>query len=251
MAEPVASANILEIDGLSVSYGGVQSLDGVSLAVPDGRAACLLGPNGAGKTTLLRAVSGLLPFHGGRVARGHVRYRGEDIRGCDAAALVRRGIVQVLEGRHVFAELSVDENLKAGGFSRSDRGRKAQLRADVLELFPVLGQRMKQSAGLLSGGEQQMLAIGRALMSDPKLLLLDEPSLGLAPLVIRSIGQALRRIHDAGVAILLVEQSSALAVSVAEQGYLIDTGTIRASGPTRELLADEQVRSAYLGVTGS
>jgi branched-chain amino acid transport system ATP-binding protein len=242
---------VLEIDGLSVSYGGVQSLHEVSLAVPDGEAVCLLGPNGAGKTTLLRAVSGLLQFHGGRVTAGHVRYRGEDIIGCDAASLVRRGIVQVLEGRHVFRELSVDENLKAGGFSRRDRGRTAQLRAEVVELFPVLGERMRQSAGLLSGGEQQMLAIGRALMSDPTLLLLDEPSLGLAPLVIRSIGQALRRIHEGGVSILLVEQSSSLALSVARRGYLIDTGSVRASGSTRELLADENVRSAYLGVTGS
>jgi branched-chain amino acid transport system ATP-binding protein len=242
---------ILEIEDLSVAYGGVKSLHGLSLRVPARGAVCLLGPNGAGKTTLLRAVSGLLAFHGGRVTGGRIRYQGEEIVRREAAALVRGGLAQVLEGRHVFSELTVEENLRAGGFSRGSRARAAELRAEVFELFPVLPQRLKQKAGLLSGGEQQMLAIGRALMSDPKLLMLDEPSLGLAPLVIRSIGQALRRIHENGVAILLVEQSSALAVSVTDEGYLVDTGTVRASGKTRELLADEQVRATYLGVTGS
>jgi branched-chain amino acid transport system ATP-binding protein len=239
---------VLEVEGLSVSYGGVTGLEDVTLEVPQGGAVCLLGPNGAGKTTLLRAISGLLGFHGGRVTRGRIRYLGEETTRADPARLVRRGLAQVLEGRHVFPELSVEENLRAGGFACSERRRRAEIRADLLDLFPILGQRLGQPAGLLSGGEQQMLAIARALMSDPRLLLLDEPSLGLAPLVIRSIGDALRRIHANGVAILLVEQSSALALSVASHGYLIDSGAIRSSGATRELLADDRVRAAYLGV---
>ncbi len=247
-AEPATRPAVLELDDVTVSYGGVQALRGVSLAVPDGAAVCLLGPNGAGKTSLLRAVSGLLGYRGGRIVGGQIRYGGRLVTGRDAARLVRTGIAQVLEGRHVFGELSVDENLRAGGFSNTDRSRAAELRAQILELFPVLGARLRQSAGYLSGGEQQMLVIGRALMSDPKLLLLDEPSLGLAPLVIRSIGQALRRINEAGVAILLVEQSSALAKAVASDGYLIDNGVIRASGPIGRLLDDEAVRATYLGV---
>ncbi len=238
----------LEIEGLAVAYGGVQALHGVSLEVPAGGAVCLLGPNGAGKSTLLRAISGLLAFHGGRVTAGRVRYQGEEVLGRESARLVKEGVAQVLEGRHVFAELTVDENLRAGGFTRRDRGRSGELRQRVLDLFPVLGERLRQPAGLLSGGEQQMLAIGRALMSDPRLLLLDEPSLGLAPLVIRSIGAALKQINCDGVGVLLVEQSSALATAVAPNGYLIDTGEVVASGPTRQLLADAQLRSAYLGV---
>jgi branched-chain amino acid transport system ATP-binding protein len=226
----------------------VQALHGVSLVVEDRAAVCLLGPNGAGKTSLLRAVSGLLAYQGGRILNGQIRYNGRAVAGRDPARLVRDGIAQVLEGRHVFTELSVDENLRAGAFSHHDRARATELRDQVIELFPVLGERLRLSAGYLSGGEQQMLVIGRALMSDPRLLLLDEPSLGLAPLVIRSIGQALRRINETGVTILLVEQSSALAKAVAPQGYLIDTGVIRAGGPTGELLADEQVRATYLGV---
>lgn len=247
-AETAAAPPLLEIDNVTVSYGGVQALRGVSLAVHVGAAVCLLGPNGAGKTSLLRAVSGLLAYRGGRIVGGQIRYKGRAVGGRDAARLVQGGIAQVLEGRHVFGELTVDENLRAGGFSNTDRKRAAELRAQILELFPVLGDRLRQHAGYLSGGEQQMLVIGRALMSDPTLLLLDEPSLGLAPLVIRSIGQALRRINTAGVSILLVEQSSALAKAVAAEGYLIDNGVIRASGPTGLLLDDEAVRATYLGL---
>jgi ABC-type branched-subunit amino acid transport system ATPase component len=252
MTSPGAvDAHLLEIEDLTVAYGGVQALHGVSLVVPDGGAVCLLGPNGAGKTSLLRAVSGLLAYQGGRIVRGQIRYDGRPITGRDPARLVRSGIAQVLEGRHVFGELTVDENLRAGAFSSKNRARTAELRAGIVELFPVLGDRLRQYAGYLSGGEQQMLAIGRALMSDPRLLLLDEPSLGLAPLVIRSIGQALRKINETGVSVLLVEQSSALAKAVAPEGYLIDTGVIRASGSTGQLLSDEQVRATYLGVAST
>ena len=242
------SAPILDVADLTVRYDGVLGLDGVSLRVPRGGAVSLLGPNGAGKTTLLRAVSGLLGFHGGRVAGGSVMYDGRTVTGRDAAQLVRDGIVQVLEGRHVFAELTVAENLRAGAFSRRNRHRINESMDQVLGLFPQLRQRLRQPAGLLSGGEQQMLAISRALMGKPRLLLLDEPSLGLAPLAVRGIGEALRRINAAGVGILLVEQSSALAEAVTNQGYLLETGCIRASGRTHELLADKQVRAVYLGV---
>ena len=239
---------LLELRGLSVAYGGVRALDGVSVTVPAGGAVCLLGPNGAGKTTALRAVSGLLRFHGGRITAGQILYDGRDVTGSFASALVEAGIVQVLEGRHVFGDLSVGDNLRAGAFTRRDRRRTNERLDEVVELFPVLRERIRQPAGLLSGGEQQMLAIGRALMGDPKLLMLDEPSLGLAPLVVRSIGETLRRVHQSGVAVLMVEQSSALAAAVTSDGYLLETGSVRASGPTRQLVADQSVRAVYLGV---
>ncbi|HET9077129.1 MAG TPA: ABC transporter ATP-binding protein [Acidimicrobiales bacterium] len=241
---------LLAIDGLTVGYGPVLALESVRVTVEEGGAVSLLGPNGAGKTTLLRAVSGLLRFHGGRVNAGAISFDGVRIDRLDAADRVRRGIAQVLEGRHVFPELSVDENLKAGQYTnrRSSHPQSQAIRDEVMALFPVLGQRLTQPAGLLSGGEQQMVAIGRALMSSPRLLLLDEPSLGLAPLVVRSIGTALSAINQRGVTILLVEQSTALATSLTSRSYLMETGTIRAEGPTAALLADGAVRAAYLGV---
>ena len=245
------SSGLLEVDDLSVFYGGVCALDHVSLRVPEGGAVALLGPNGAGKSTVLRAISGLLRFHGGRIAGGRVRLAGADITGTDAAKLVGSGVVQVLEGRHVFADLSVEENLRAGAFQAPNRDRIASVRDEVLDLFPRLSERLDQPAGLLSGGEQQMLAIGRALMGQPKLLLLDEPSLGLAPLLVRAIGDALRQINSGGVSVFLVEQSSALATAVTSEAYLLETGEIRASGPTGQLLGDEQVRAVYLGVKTS
>jgi ABC-type branched-subunit amino acid transport system ATPase component len=239
---------LLELVGLSVSYGGVQALEEVSVQVADGGSVCLLGPNGAGKTTLLRAISGLLRFHGGRITAGSIRYGGRDVTGAFASNLVKAGIVQVLERRHVFPDLTVAENLRSGAFTRRDRRRSAERQAEVIDMFPVLGQRLRQAAGLLSGGEQQMLAIGRALMGEPRLLLLDEPSLGLAPLVVQSIGETLVRIRRAGVSILLVEQSSALASAVTDDGYLLETGRVRTVGPTGELVSDQQVRAVYLGV---
>jgi len=244
----VDESPLLELRSLSVTYGGVQALDSISLRVPQGGAVSLLGPNGAGKTTVLRAVSGLLGFHGGRVTSGEVRFDGESVTGSFAFKLVRRGVAQVLEGRHVFADLTVEENLRAGAFCVAERHRVSGRLEEMVELFPVLGERRRQPAGLLSGGEQQMLAIARALMGEPRLLMLDEPSLGLAPLVVRSIGEALRTVHESGVAILLVEQSSALATAVTDEAYLLETGRVRASAPTRELLADSSVREVYLGV---
>jgi len=239
---------LLEVRDLKVTYGAVLALDGVTLEVAEGGAACLLGPNGAGKTTLLRAVSGLLHFHGGRIVAGEVRYAGKVVTGADPSRLVAAGVAQVLEGRRVFTNLTVEDNLRAGRLRCRSRAGGAEVRDRVLSLFPRLGERLDQPAGLLSGGEQQMLAIARALMSSPRLLLLDEPSLGLAPLVTQGIGTALGQINADGVTLLVVEQSSALAQAITSDGYLIETGEIRASGPTAQLLADEQVRATYLGL---
>lgn len=246
----MAAEPLLELQGVSAAYGGVLAAEDISLTVPSGGAVCLLGPNGAGKTTILRAISGILGFHGGRVIRGRVRFRGRDVTGMSAERLVRQGVSQVLERRHVFGDLTVGENLRAGAFVSRDRNRTAQRHEMVLELFPILRDRMRQQAGLLSGGEQQMLAIARALMGEPVLLLLDEPSLGLAPLVVASIGEALGEARArTDLSILLVEQSSAMAGAVSEHGYLLESGQIRADGPTATLLADDTVRSVYLGAS--
>jgi len=242
------SAMLLEVEGLRVTYGGaVLALDGVGFAVPEGGSVALLGANGAGKTTALRAVTGLLRFHGGQVTAGSVRFDGRPIRPSGAATLVAAGIAQVLEGRRVFADLTVAENLRVGAFPGRARPREREIRKELTELFPMLAERADQPAGLLSGGQQQVLAIARALMSQPRLLLLDEPSLGLAPRVVAEIGQALRAINERGCALLLVEQSTALALRATAYAYLLETGRIRAHARTAELLADERVRASYLG----
>jgi branched-chain amino acid transport system ATP-binding protein len=239
---------LLEVEELRVTYGGVVlAVDGVSFSVPEGGAVALLGANGAGKTTALRAVTGLLRFHGGQVTSGSIRFAGRSIVRTDAASLVAAGIAQVLEGRRIFADLTVAENLRVGAFAGRARRREREVREELGQLFPVLAERSDQPAGLLSGGQQQMLAIARALMSQPRLLLLDEPSLGLAPRVVAEIGQALRTINERGCAVLLVEQSTALALRATEYAYLLETGRIRAHAPTAELLADERVRASYLG----
>ena len=241
--------SLLEVNNLTVRYGGaVLALDGAGFSVEEAGAVALLGANGAGKTTVLRAISGLLRFHGGAVTQGSVRFDGRSIVGRDTARLVSQGIGQVLEGRRVFRDLTVAENLRAGGFSAKDRSRESSVLERVMELFPVLRERVAQPAGLLSGGEQSMLAIGRALMAQPRLLLLDEPSLGLAPLVVAQIGVALQRINAEGTAILLVDQSTALALEVTRHAHLLETGRVVAAGPTAELLADPKVREAYLGI---
>ena len=247
-ASASADASLLEVDGLRVTYGGsVLALDGASFSVPPGGAVALVGANGAGKTTALRAVTGLLRFHGGQVAAGAIRFAGRATTGADAASLVGAGIAQVLEGRRVFAELTVAENLRVGAFQSRTRRRERELRNELGALFPVLAERAGQPAGQLSGGQQQVLAIARALMAEPQLLLLDEPSLGLAPLAVAQIGEALRTINEQGCALLLVEQSTALALRVTQQAYLLETGHVRANGPTAELLSDERVRASYLG----
>ena len=240
------SAPLLEVEDLRVTYGGsVLALDGIDFSVPHGGAVALVGANGAGKTTALRAVTGLLRFHGGQVTDGTIRFAGRSIARADAAALVAAGIGQVLEGRRVFADLTVAENLRVGAFHNRRRARA--LREQLGQLFPVLGERADQPAGQLSGGQQQLLAIARALMAEPQLLLLDEPSLGLAPRVVAQIAEALRAVNERGCALLLVEQSTALALRVTEQAYLLETGRVRAHAATAKLLADGRVRASYLG----
>jgi ABC-type branched-subunit amino acid transport system ATPase component len=237
---------LLEVQDLRVTYGGsVLALDGVGVSVRQGGAVALVGANGAGKTTALRAVTGLLRFHGGQITAGTIRFAGRPIARADTASLVAAGIGQVLEGRRVFADLTVDENLRAGAFHT--RRRQREVRAGLLELFPMLADRAGQPAGQLSGGQQQVLAIARALMAEPRLLLLDEPSLGLAPRAVAQIGDALRAVNETGCALLLVEQSTALALRVTEEAYLLETGRVRAHAPTAELLADGRVRASYLG----
>ncbi|MEU8132084.1 ABC transporter ATP-binding protein [Streptodolium elevatio] len=240
----------LVVDRLHVAYGrSVQALRGVSVVVPASGIVTVLGANGAGKSTLLRAISGTLFLHSGAIEGGSITYRGLNLRGKDSAAAVRAGIVQVPEGRRVFAGLSVAENLQAGllgtGGRRSARAREARER--VLELFPVLGERESQQAGLLSGGEQQMLAIGRALMAGPKLLLLDEPSLGLAPQMVGRIATVVRDIARQGTAVLLVEQNAAVALDLADTAYVLDVGEVRLSGDAKQLAATDEVRRLYLG----
>jgi branched-chain amino acid transport system ATP-binding protein len=231
---------LLELDDVHVRYGAVEALRGVSLSVDQGEIVTLLGANGAGKSTTLRTVSGLL-----RPASGQIRYAGQRLDTVPVHDIAALGIGHVPEGRRVFPRMSVVENLEMGAYRR-----RGPLRADlerVFALFPVLEERATQLAGTLSGGEQQMLAIGRALMGAPQLLLLDEPSMGLAPLVVAKIFQILREINAQGTTVLLVEQNAAQALRLAGRGYVLETGTLTMTGPASELLADPRVREAYLG----
>jgi len=239
---------VLNVANLEVVYSDViVAVRGVSLEVPDGAIVALLGANGAGKTTCLRAISGLLDVHRGRISKGSVLLAGERIDRLDAPAIVRRGIAQVLEGRRIFAELTVDENLNAGAFTRGEEAATRRSYGRVMDLFPLLRQRRGQVAGYLSGGEQQMLAIGRALMAEPKLLLLDEPSLGLAPLVARQIRDTIVELNRQGTAVLLVEQNAAMALAIAEHGYILEAGKVVMAKPAALLARDEDVREFYLG----
>ena len=233
--------SLLEIRGLEVRYGGIRAVKGIDLEVAGGELVCLIGANGAGKSSTLRAISGLVP-----AAPGAIRFDGGDLAGVPAFRRSRAGLVMVPEGRGVFAQLSVEENLAMGAYARAD----AEIGSDrtrVFELFPRLAERRSQTAGTLSGGEQQMLAIGRALMSRPKLLALDEPSMGLAPIVAQKILQVIRDINRAGVTVLLVEQNAQAALSLAHRAYVMESGEIRLSGDARALLANPRVREAYLG----
>lgn len=238
---------LLEIDDLVVAYGQVEAVKGISLAVAEGEICALLGANGAGKTTTLRAISGLLPARGGAI-----RYDGDDITRRAAHEIVERGIAHSPEGRSVFPTLSVEENLTLGGFIHRKRPAEkiAAKMEDIYNLFPRLRERRQQLAGTLSGGEQQMLAIGRALMAEPKLLLLDEPSLGLAPLLVREIFRTIQTVNRQGVSILLVEQNARMALRIAHRAYVMETGRIRMSGSAMELRQDPQVQQAYLGGRG-
>ena len=240
---------LLTVTGLEVVYSDViLVLRGVSLAVPTGAIVALLGANGAGKTTLLRAVTGLLPLHRGKITKGSVTLGGQPVAGRDPAELVRLGLSQVMEGRRVFAELTVEENLRAGAFVIRSRAEVKANYDRVMGLFPVLAERRSQTAGYLSGGEQQMLAIGRALMQSPKILLLDEPSLGLAPIIVEQIRAIVVEINAQGTAVLLVEQNATMALSIADVGYVLEHGHVVKDGPAAELLADKDIQEFYLGV---
>ena len=245
----MAAAPMLSVSNLEVVYDDVVLvLRGVSLAVPDGAIVALLGANGAGKTTLLRAITGLLPVHRGRTTKGTVTLAGHDVTRMDAPAIVRRGIAQVMEGRRIFWELTVDENLRAGAFTRKSKAEIRESTDRVLELFPVLAERRRSTAGYLSGGEQQMLAIGRALMASPKLLLLDEPSLGLAPKIVEQVRDVIVDINKTGTSVLLVEQNATMALSIASHGYVLETGKVVKDGPASELLSDADIQEFYLGM---
>ncbi|WP_405151007.1 ABC transporter ATP-binding protein [Sphaerisporangium sp. NBC_01403] len=240
----------LAVSELVVNYGPVRALRGVSLRVPSGSIVAVLGANGAGKTTLLRAISGTLRFHRGAVGGGTITWAGARLSGVPAPAVVARGVTQVPEGRRVFARMTVEENLRAGALGARGGKAAARTREEVLGLFPVLAERARQRAGLLSGGEQQMLAIGRALMARPALLLLDEPTLGLAPLVAARIAETVKEINARGTSVLLIEQNVALALSLASHAYVLAVGEVVLDGPTAELAAGDEVRRRYLGVAG-
>jgi branched-chain amino acid transport system ATP-binding protein len=240
---------LLVVNNLEVVYGGaIRAVRGVSVDVRANEIVALLGANGAGKTSLLRAVSGLLSVHDGRVTRGDVTLEGASVLGLGAPAIVRRGVAQVMEGRRIFAELSVDDNLRAGAFTRRDRAGARATYERVLEMFPILAERRRAVAGYLSGGEQQMLAIARALMAAPRLLLLDEPSLGLAPLIQEQIRDTIAAIAETGTSVLLVEQNAMLALSVARRASVLENGHVVREGLSGELLGDEEIRDAYLGM---
>ena len=237
----------LAINNLEVVYNEViLVLRGVSLTVPEGKIVALLGANGAGKTTMLRAISGLLDVHSGEITKGEISLDGRPIQGAAAAQIVADGVVQVMEGRRIFAEFTVEENLKIGAFA--SRGDVAADMDRVFDMFPVLADRRGQVAGYLSGGEQQMLAMGRALMSEPRYLLLDEPSLGLAPKLVQQIRDLIVEINRSGTGVLLVEQNATMALSIAEHGYVMETGKLVMDRPAAELLADEDIREFYLGL---
>jgi len=233
---------LLQVKGLKVAYGGIQAVKGVDFEVREGELVSLIGSNGAGKTTTMKAITGTLPIND-----GDIEYLGESIKGKGAWDLVKKGLVMVPEGRGVFARMTITENLQMGAFVRKD---KAGIAADIermFVLFPRLKERRDQLAGTMSGGEQQMLAMARALMSQPKLLLLDEPSMGLSPIMVDKIFEVVRDVYAQGVTVLLVEQNASRALAIANRGYVMESGIITMTGPGQELLSDPKVRAAYLG----
>lgn len=241
----------LEVRNLEVFYQRLsQVLRGVSLQLPSQSIVALLGPNGAGKTTTLRAISGLLEVHDGDIRKGEIWLAGEEVSGAPSSTMVKRGLAQVLEGRQVFPDMSVEENLRTGAHTRRRKGDVAGDLDRIYTRFPVLAQRRSGLAGYLSGGEQQMLAIGRALMASPTVLLLDEPSLGLAPKLVEEIGQVIRDINADGTSVLLVEQNAMMALSIADHGYVMENGRIVMDAPAEKLLRDDDIREFYLGVHG-
>lgn len=233
---------MLEVKDLSVSYGAIKALRGISFSVEDGAIVTLIGSNGAGKTTTLHAISNII-----KKTSGSVTFSGQDITNEAADKIVARNLIQVPEGRRIFQNLTVRENLELGAFLRRDTDKINGDMEHVFELFPRLKERIKQNAGTLSGGEQQMLAMGRALMAQPKLLLLDEPSMGLAPILVDEIFEIIKKINEDGTTILLVEQNAFKALSIADAAYVLETGTITKSGRAQDLISDDAVKAAYLG----
>lgn len=240
---------MLVLQDISVTYHNiVPAVREVSIEVPDKTVVALLGANGAGKTTIMRAISGLLSVHGASLARGSILFNGERIDHLNATQIVQRGIAQVLEGRRLFADLTIEENLRAGAIASRNPAATRKNFERVMDLFPVLRARLKSHAGYLSGGEQQMLAIGRGLMTSPKLLLMDEPSLGLAPTIVQQIRGIIADINTSGTAVLLVEQNAQMALSLAQHGYVLETGKVVLDQSAEQLLKDEVVREFYLGL---
>ena len=233
---------MLEIKDLHVFYGAIHALKGISLTVADGELVSLIGANGAGKTTTLHAISGLLP-----VASGSILLDGTDLQKVPANTIIGLGMAHVPEGRHVFARMTVEENLRMGAYILRDQKQIAENLERVYGHFPRLKERRRQLAGTLSGGEQQMLATGRALMTNPKIVLMDEPSMGLSPLLVKEIFAIIQQLHESGITILLVEQNAKMALAVSDRAYVLETGTISMEGPAAELAADDRVRKAYLG----
>lgn len=245
---PPGHEPVLAVQNLEVVYSDViLVLRGVSVTVPRGEIVALLGANGAGKTTVLRAITGLLPLHRGRITKGTITVDGVRAESAPAPDLVRRGVAQVMEGRRIFADLTVEENLRAGGFTAPNRAAREAGIERAYALFPAIKDRRHHLAGYLSGGEQQMVAIGRALMSSPHLLLLDEPSLGLAPKMVAEIRDLILRIHADGTSVLLVEQNATMALGIAQSGYILEHGKVVRSGSAQDLLGDRDVQEFYLG----
>jgi branched-chain amino acid transport system ATP-binding protein len=236
------SETLLKVAGLKVAYGGIQAVKGVDFEVREGELVTLIGSNGAGKTTTMKAITGLLPFAG-----GDIHYLGQSIRGRGAWELVKQGLAMVPEGRGVFTRMTITENLQMGAHIRTDKAGIAQDMDRVFTTFPRLKERKDQLAGTMSGGEQQMLAMGRALMSRPKVLLMDEPSMGLSPIMVDKIFEVVRDVHKQGVTILLVEQNASRALEIADRGYVMESGVISMSGDAKKMLDDPKVRAAYLG----
>ena len=234
--------SLLELKDINVYYGAIHALKGISLSVEEGQVVSLIGANGAGKTTTLRTISGLL-----RSKTGSISFMGKELRNDSAESIVRLGISHCPEGRRVFADMSVKENLEMGAFTRKDKKEISQTMDMIYDHFPRLKERMNQMAGTLSGGEQQMLAMGRALMSKPKLLLLDEPSMGLAPILVKEIFNMVQEIHDMGTTVLLVEQNARMALAISDYAYVLETGHISLEGEARSLAESEEVRKVYLG----
>ena len=233
---------MLKVENLEVTYGNIKAIKGISLEVNQGEIVTLIGSNGAGKSTTLRTISGIL-----KPRSGSITFNGERIEGVEGHEIVAKGICQSPEGRRIFPKMTVDENLDLGAFLRNDKSEIKNDRQRVLELFPRLQERIDQKAGTMSGGEQQMLAVGRALMGSPKLLLLDEPSMGLAPVLVEMIFETIKKINDQGTTILLVEQNALAALKVADRAYVLESGSIKMSGKARDLISNDEVTKAYLG----